>query len=675
MTGVKRPAEEPLEPIHSVKQARILKTRSDDHTASSSQPGLMEEWKGWVGDSVLLVDKTARKAFSETKRLARRARRSIWGSSVSVSPPPPAVPSPTLPPKTLSTLPVADPSFSFQFRSLLPRWCPGALEAHVVTRTGQALPAQNQLGQDLDCSTKGAFQFDLLEEQCQMDQEDTWPRTDIGVPPHSDEKLRRQQSLQHWSQGPENTSDAFSHKLAFDASLSNIQSTDTRRLASEPIDLLSRSSLLSECVSSLNSQPNNSQTCPEGHPPEFLLGYAPTIGLDAALAALPPRKIKPAIKQGKQRPYKKRQHILHTVHKAKVHADRLQMREEFTKRLYDLRRVQGYSSSLDDFKGLLNYERRVEQAVNGSASIATVRGSSSAVAPAPPVDEYFLLSAFKKALVTIKSPGPPKPFAPTLDQMQISERVKDEAIESRLRPSRPSLPSQLPSQDDAVVSNILKKRGIVAKFAREQVTDQDIERLKPGQWLNDELINFYGAMILARSDGCKENSPTNGQGTPLNVHFFSTFFWTKLTKEGYEKARLAKWTKKIDIFSKDVILIPVNHNNAHWTAGAINLRKKRIESYDSMGMAKEQVFKHLRAYLDAEHRNKKKKEFDFTDWENWAPDDTPQQENGYDCGVFTCQFLQALSQGRDDFIFTQKDMPYLRRRMIWEIGNARLRDD
>jgi len=58
---------------------------------------------------------------------------------------------------------------------------------------------------------------------------------------------------------------------------------------------------------------------------------------------------------------------------------------------------------------------------------------------------------------------------------------------------------------------------------------------------------------------------------------------------------------------------------------------------------------------------------------NWQ--DTPQQENGYDCGVFTCQFLQALSQGQDYFIFTQKDMPYLRRRMIWEIGNARLRDD
>jgi sentrin-specific protease 1 len=48
---------------------------------------------------------------------------------------------------------------------------------------------------------------------------------------------------------------------------------------------------------------------------------------------------------------------------------------------------------------------------------------------------------------------------------------------------------------------------------------------------------------------------------------------------------------QFDLFSKDVILIPVNHNNAHWTGAAINFRRKRIESYDSMGMAKDEVFK------------------------------------------------------------------------------------
>lgn len=92
---------------------------------------------------------------------------------------------------------------------------------------------------------------------------------------------------------------------------------------------------------------------------------------------------------------------------------------------------------------------------------------------------------------------------------------------------------------------------------------------------------------------------------------------------------------QFDLFQKDVVLVPVNHNNAHWTAAAINFKKKRIESYDSMGMDRSGVYKvraslahpllHLephiatsaqilREYLNAEHKSKKQKEFDFSGW-------------------------------------------------------------
>ena len=73
--------------------------------------------------------------------------------------------------------------------------------------------------------------------------------------------------------------------------------------------------------------------------------------------------------------------------------------------------------------------------------------------------------------------------------------------------------------------------------------------MRPGQWLNDEVINFYGSMILARAEASKENPAVNGvnprKRKPLDAHYFSTFFWSKLKGEGYEKARLAKWTKKV----------------------------------------------------------------------------------------------------------------------------------
>lgn len=287
--------------------------------------------------------------------------------------------------------------------------------------------------------------------------------------------------------------------------------------------------------------------------------------------------------------------------------------------------------------------------------------------------EWFSLAFPPIRDSVLNAPKPSLPYTPTIEEAQRIIRSKDALIESRLRPPRPTLPSKLPPADENYVEETFRKRGTIAKVAREQVGDQDIRRLRPAQWLNDEIINFYGAMINARAEGQKENG--SGRGKVLKAFYLSTFFWHKLVTDGYEKGRLAKWTKKVDIFSQDVVLIPVNHHNAHWTAGAINFQKKRFESYDSMGMAKEVVWRKLREYVHAEHQNKKKKPFNFDGWENWAPDSTPQQENGFDCGVFTCQFLESLSRGEDDFIFTQKDMPYLRRRMVWEIGHARLRSD
>ena len=99
----------------------------------------------------------------------------------------------------------------------------------------------------------------------------------------------------------------------------------------------------------------------------------------------------------------------------------------------------------------------------------------------------------------------------------------------------------------------MRRRGVIAKCVREQVSDKDLVRLRPGQWLNDEIINFYGQLIMSRSEaarGDKENkgkevAGKGGRKAPLNAHYFSTFFWTKLKDAGYEKGRLSKWTKKV----------------------------------------------------------------------------------------------------------------------------------
>jgi sentrin-specific protease 1 len=130
----------------------------------------------------------------------------------------------------------------------------------------------------------------------------------------------------------------------------------------------------------------------------------------------------------------------------------------------------------------------------------------------------------------------------------------------------------------------------------------------------------------------------------------------------------------VDIFSKDLVLIPCNLGNSHWTTAAINLRNKRIEYYDSMGMDRPSIRAALRTYLDKEHRDKKGGvPFDFEGWTDFFAHEGPQQENGYDCGVFVCQTMENLSRGVPvPFDFTQQNMPYLRRRMVLEIAAERL---
>ncbi|EIW73147.1 hypothetical protein TREMEDRAFT_26586, partial [Tremella mesenterica DSM 1558] len=203
------------------------------------------------------------------------------------------------------------------------------------------------------------------------------------------------------------------------------------------------------------------------------------------------------------------------------------------------------------------------------------------------------------------------------------------------------------------------------------VNHSTLSRLRPGapdEWLNDEIVNFYGNMIMDR---------TEREGK-RKIHYFNSYFYSKL-QQGYEKSKLHKWTKKkVDIFEKDLVLLVINIKGVHWTAAAINFERKRFEFYDSMNNLQRDIYANLREYVDCEHRNKKGTPFDFTGWTNaWNPD-APSQDNGSDCGVFACQTIEALARGRDliddGFEFDASNMPYLRYLMVYEITKGKLEE-
>ncbi|OXG23042.1 sentrin/sumo-specific protease [Cryptococcus neoformans Tu259-1] len=254
-------------------------------------------------------------------------------------------------------------------------------------------------------------------------------------------------------------------------------------------------------------------------------------------------------------------------------------------------------------------------------------------------------------------------FVSILKNLKALQLAKEKAL-------KPSVPSKLSPQQESKVDAHLRNPKFKVTLNVSEVEAGSLRRLKPSTWLDDEVMNAYCDLMCSRFKDGKAGR---------KVHFLNSFFYGKLVDQGYAAGRLKRWTKKIDIFSLDVLIFPINQGNMHWTACAINFAKKRIEYYDSMGdygNARKQVFRKVRGYVEAEHKEKKGRAMDWEGWHDYFNKNTPQQNNGSDCGVFSCQTLEMITRGRDivtqGFEFTAKDMPFMRRMMIYEIGEGKL---
>lgn len=205
--------------------------------------------------------------------------------------------------------------------------------------------------------------------------------------------------------------------------------------------------------------------------------------------------------------------------------------------------------------------------------------------------------------------------------------------------------------DEALRQHLNDEEVLVDKF-NITIKRKDIQTLQGLNWLNDEIINFYFNLITEKR---------------TNVYAFNTFFYPKLVT-GKQKS-LARWTRKVDLFKYDKILIPI-HLGMHWTLAVIDMKVKRISYYDSMGANNRECLLSLYEYLQDEHMDKKKSPLQDT-FELVKEEGIPKQFNGSDCGMFACKYAEFISRNAK-FTFDQTNMSYYRRRMIYEIISKRL---
>ncbi|XP_061553078.1 sentrin-specific protease 2 isoform X3 [Phycodurus eques] len=200
-----------------------------------------------------------------------------------------------------------------------------------------------------------------------------------------------------------------------------------------------------------------------------------------------------------------------------------------------------------------------------------------------------------------------------------------------------------------------------------RITQRDLATLQEGGWLNDEVINFYLSLVMEQCSDWAEGA---------RVYSFSTFFYPKLCGSPGGRvgghAAVKRWTKAVDIFLYDLVLVPL-HLGVHWALAVIDLKAKTVKLYDSMGQRHDDICGLLLLYLKEEHRAKKGRELDSAKWTVGCmrPTEIPQQRNGSDCGVFACKYAQYVAKGRP-LTFRQWHMPLFRKLMIWELVHQKL---
>ncbi|ELK11378.1 Sentrin-specific protease 7 [Pteropus alecto] len=168
------------------------------------------------------------------------------------------------------------------------------------------------------------------------------------------------------------------------------------------------------------------------------------------------------------------------------------------------------------------------------------------------------------------------------------------------------------------------------------VTNEDLECLEEGEFLNDVIIDFYLKYLILEkaSDELVERS-----------HIFSSFFYKCLTRKENNLTednpnlsmaqrrhkRVRTWTRHINIFNKDYIFVPVNESPC-------------ILVLDSLKAASIQnTVQNLREYLEVEWEVKRKthREFSKTNMVDLCPK-VPKQDNSSDCGVYLLQYVESF---------------------------------
>lgn len=247
------------------------------------------------------------------------------------------------------------------------------------------------------------------------------------------------------------------------------------------------------------------------------------------------------------------------------------------------------------------------------------------------------------------------------------------------------------------------KNHVVTKIkeANIELTVEHFDTLRGSRWLSDEVMNCFVALLNSRNlqycSGLQEDKESVEKDVELvatvekdsvddvpkgmaaqeklftygrpRVHVFNTFFYARLSQNGYDYHGVRRWLKRAgrDINKLNMIMFPINISNLHWVLAAVDIRGRQLIYFDSMnGRDSLGALENLRQWYFDEVADKCGKDAaEALNIESWAtsinPNYLPRQHDGGSCGIFTLYMAEYLEWGMRP-TFKQRHIPALRKR-------------
>jgi Ulp1 family protease len=205
---------------------------------------------------------------------------------------------------------------------------------------------------------------------------------------------------------------------------------------------------------------------------------------------------------------------------------------------------------------------------------------------------------------------------------------------------------------------------------------QDIKSCKDGEWFNDEVVNSYTSFV---QKACNLNYSPGDRKTIITTSFWYT---RKVAQSGNEALAFREICKKCGLTNRQTktanridlsktlgrIIVPINIDHQHWMVGLIDFVNQNVKIYDSERKLERGAGHGAAKFADRllHYANWMTYDNETEDWEICYPTfkSAAYQEDGFQCGVHACYFVNNLSQLIDEMEINPLNIQRLRKTVV-----------